>query len=412
MVIILLTMELMDVGCNTLSKAAMAKGMSSSIFTTYTHGIAFFFLIPLSFLFHRKTPSPHISVAMIFRLFLLGVLCSPTLASAMNNLSPAFTFIMGIIFRMEVLNLRAQSSLLKSLGTLVSIGGAFIVTLYQGMPINIFSSSPTQFSLHSLLNANETQPNWALGGLYLFGSSIFLSLTYVTKLGAWGVLVFLLVASRGRDGGWWCGDGVGVCCYEEGKVLLRGSRNCEGVWACVGFDRVEAVSNGVVLVFGMREATWIARDFHSEILITLISFFFETIVAAIVTFLAEDDTSVWTPSINIVWIAILFGALEVGVVNTVQTWACGKKGPLFVAMFKPLQMIIAVVMGVSFLGDILHLGSLIGGTVIAIGFYTVMKGKAEEESEKEVVENRLTYSSEEEDSASHKEPLLQNIMNV
>ncbi|XP_021726964.1 WAT1-related protein At3g28050-like [Chenopodium quinoa] len=350
MVIILLTMELMDVGCNTLGKAAMAKGMSSFIFTTYTHGIAFFFLIPLAFLFHRKTPSPHIGVAMIFRLFLLGVLCcgcsmflfigirysSPTLASAMNNLSPAFTFIMGIIFRMEVLNMRAQSSLLKSLGTLVSIGGAFIVTLYQGMPIYIFSSSPTQFSL---LNANETQPNWALGGLYLFGSCIFLSLTYITK-------------------------------------------------------------------------TWIARDFHSEILITMISFFFETIVAAIVTFLAEDDTSVWTPSISIVWIAILFGALEVGVVNTVQTWACGKKGPLFVAMFKPLQMIIAVVMGVSFLGDILHLGSLIGGTVIAIGFYTVMKGKAEEESEKEVVESRLAYSSEEEDSASHKEPLLRNNVNV
>ncbi|XP_021842788.2 WAT1-related protein At3g28050 [Spinacia oleracea] len=348
MVIILLTMELMDVGCNTLSKAAMAKGMSNYIFTTYAHAIAFVFLIPLAFLFHRKTPSPPIGVAIILRLFLLGVLCcgcsiflfigirysSPTLASAMNNLSPAFTFIMGIIFRMEVLNLRARSSILKSVGTLVSIGGAFIVTLYQGMPITIFPPSPTQFSLHFPLVANETQPNWALGGLFLFASSIFLSLSFVAK-------------------------------------------------------------------------TWIARDFNSEILITLISFFFETIVAAVVTFLAENDTSVWTPSIHIVWIAILFGALEVGVVNIVQTWACGKKGPLFVAMFKPLQMIIAVIMGVSFLGDVLHLGSLIGGTIIALGFYTVMRGKAEEESPKEVNESRLMYSSEE-DSYSHKAPLLQN----
>ncbi|KNA24453.1 hypothetical protein SOVF_015580 [Spinacia oleracea] len=215
-------MELMDVGCNTLSKAAMAKGMSNYIFTTYAHAIAFVFLIPLAFLFHRKTPSPPIGVAIILRLFLLGVLCSPTLASAMNNLSPAFTFIMGIIFRMEVLNLRARSSILKSVGTLVSIGGAFIVTLYQGMPITIFPPSPTQFSLHFPLVANETQPNWALGGLFLFASSIFLSLSFVAK-------------------------------------------------------------------------TWIARDFNSEILITLISFFFETIVAAVVTFLAENDTSVWTP---------------------------------------------------------------------------------------------------------------------
>lgn len=83
---------------------------------------------------------------------------------------------------MEVLNLRARSSILKSVGTLVSIGGAFIVTLYQGMPITIFPPSPTQFSLHFPLVANETQPNWALGGLFLFASSIFLSLSFVAKV--------------------------------------------------------------------------------------------------------------------------------------------------------------------------------------------------------------------------------------
>ncbi|CAO2829226.1 unnamed protein product [Amaranthus hypochondriacus] len=342
-------MEIMDVSCNTLGKAAMAKGLNNYIFTTYTHGVAFLFLIPVAFLFHRKNPAPPISIGIILRLCLLGVLCgscsiflfigirysSPTLASATNNLSPAFTFMMGIIFRMEILNLRHESSILKSVGTIISIGGAFIVTLYQGMAITIFPPSPTESSLSSLLIVeNDFQPNWAFGGLFLVFSCIFLSLSYVAK-------------------------------------------------------------------------TWIARDFNSEILITLISFFFETIFAASVTLLAETDTSVWTPTLGIEIIALLFGALEVGVVNTVQTWACGKKGPLFVAMFKPLQMIIAVILGVSFLGDVLHLGSLIGGTIIAIGFYTVMKGKSEEESKKEVDESTFTYSSED-DSSPHKLPLLPN----
>uniref|UniRef100_A0A803L0E7 WAT1-related protein n=1 Tax=Chenopodium quinoa TaxID=63459 RepID=A0A803L0E7_CHEQI len=72
-------------------------------------------------------------------------------------------------------------------------------------------------------------------------------------------------------------------------------------------------------------------------------------------------------------------AISIGTLNILDTWICKMKGPVFIAMFKPLQMIIAVIMGAFFLGDVLHVGSVIGGLVIAVGFYTVVKGKAEEE---------------------------------
>ena len=42
--------------------------------------------------------------------------------------------------------------------------------------------------------------------------------------------------------------------------------------------------------------------------------------------------------------------------NTVHTWALRLKGPVFVAMFKPLSIVVAIVMGVLFLGDSLYLG--------------------------------------------------------
>lgn len=129
-------------------------------------------------------------------------------------------------------------------------------------------------------------------------------------------------------------------------------------------------------------------------------------MAAIVTFIAENDASVWTPRLGIELISILCGAVIVSILNIVDTWACRLKGPVFVAMFKPLQMIIAVIMGVSFLGDVLHLGSVIGGSIIALGFYTVMRGKAEEEMLKKDDENRSTYIEEE--SCSLKIPMLQN----
>ena len=41
---------------------------------------------------------------------------------------------------------------------------------------------------------------------------------------------------------------------------------------------------------------------------------------------------------------------------SVQTWCIKKKGPVFVAMFKPLGIAIAAVLGAIFLGEELHVG--------------------------------------------------------
>lgn len=50
--------------------------------------------------------------------------------------------------------------------------------------------------------------------------------------------------------------------------------------------------------------------------------------------------------------------------NTVNTWVLKVKGPVYVAMFKPLSIVIAVVMGVVFLGDTLYLGRYILSLVL------------------------------------------------
>ena len=42
--------------------------------------------------------------------------------------------------------------------------------------------------------------------------------------------------------------------------------------------------------------------------------------------------------------------------GAVYAWVLHKKGPVFVAMFKPVGIVIAVIMGVTFLGDKLHVG--------------------------------------------------------
>lgn len=64
---------------------------------------------------------------------------------------------------MEKLDLRAQSSLAKCIGTIVSIAGALIVTLYKGLPL-ASAASPNIQPNEVLLSA---QPNWVLGGFLL-----------------------------------------------------------------------------------------------------------------------------------------------------------------------------------------------------------------------------------------------------
>ena len=49
----------------------------------------------------------------------------------------------------------------------------------------------------------------------------------------------------------------------------------------------------------------------------------------------------------------VFGSV---VTFSVQIWCIHEKGPVFVAMFKPLSIAIAALLGVIFLGDTLYVG--------------------------------------------------------
>lgn len=79
---------------------------------------------------------------------------------------------------MEKLDLRAQSSRAKSIGTVVSITGALIVTLYKGLPIT------RALSTNKLLELplEMSQSNWAVGGFFLAAHSVILALFYIIQV--------------------------------------------------------------------------------------------------------------------------------------------------------------------------------------------------------------------------------------
>lgn len=338
-------MECTNVGLNTLFKAATVKGMSYHVFIVYSYALAAaLLLLPSTFFFINRRRSnsrlvlPPLKFSILSKIFLLGLIgctsqtvgytginySSPTLASAISNLVPAFTFILAILFRMEKLAFRSSSSRAKVLGTVVSISGALVVTLYKGPRITL--ADPLRIPRH----LHTAQSNWELGGLFLTAEYILVPIWYIVQ-------------------------------------------------------------------------AQIMKEYPAEIIVVFFYNLFVSILAAFVGVFMEPDSSRWKIRPNIALASIICSGIFGSFLNnTVHTWALRLKGPVYVAMFKPLSIAIAVALGVIILGDTLYLGSILGATVITLGFYSVMWGKTKEEMEDS---DEIVFLGP---SADHKLPLLQD----
>ncbi|CAA0842232.1 WAT1-related protein [Striga hermonthica] len=138
-------------GFGIVAKAALNKGSSNYTFAVYRNAIAAAIFIPFAIIFERKT-RPTMTWSVLWKILLLGLLdpvigqnmfyagmrySSATFAAALCNLIPALTFVLAWIFRIEKVNLRSLHSNAKIMGTLVTVGGAMIMTLISGPIIGL-----------------------------------------------------------------------------------------------------------------------------------------------------------------------------------------------------------------------------------------------------------------------------------
>ncbi|KAM2367330.1 hypothetical protein EV1_044575 [Malus domestica] len=310
--------ECAEVGVSTISKVAMAEGMSHFVFIVYYNALGTLLLLPF-FIFRRNRRAP-LTFRLICQFFLLGLIgssgkilffagvknSSAILAAAMANLTPIFTFLLAIIFRMEKLDLRKATGYAKSLGAIIAVGGALIVTLYDGPALlNSSWSSRLNHSTHrSVVSHSST---WIFGGMLL--------------------AIQCLVAST----------------------------------------------------WNIAQAATV-KDYPEEMTIVFFYTMFLTIQCTVISLIVErNNLSAWKMELPIEIIAILYAAICVSVFRiSVHVWCLHKKGPVYVAMFKPLGIAIAAVVVVVFLGNTFYLGSLIGSIVISLGFYTVTYAQLKE----------------------------------
>ncbi|KAH1250138.1 WAT1-related protein [Glycine max] len=129
---------------------------------------------------------------------------------------PAMTFVMAAIFRMEKLNVRKVRCQPKVIGTVVTVVGAMLMTLYKGQVISFFGSKymhhPTNYVPEN--NTDSCEKDWFKGSVLLvlatlsWASSSFRQAATLRKYPAQLSLTALVCA-------------LGITYYVQGIVMQK-----------------------------------------------------------------------------------------------------------------------------------------------------------------------------------------------
>ncbi|XP_050216081.1 WAT1-related protein At4g30420-like [Mercurialis annua] len=183
-VITMIFLQFVYAALNFFSEVVFLQGMSPRVFIVYRHGIGTLIMASLSFLSTRRTSGKVHSLdlkgfAWIFLASLFGIalyqnayfeglnMASATAASAIINLTPAITFLLSAILRLEKINMKSLRSIAKISGTILCICGAICMALLKGP---------------KLLNSESGGDNWVLGCLLLVGGACFWSFWLIIQV--------------------------------------------------------------------------------------------------------------------------------------------------------------------------------------------------------------------------------------
>ncbi|KAI8546039.1 hypothetical protein RHMOL_Rhmol07G0085000 [Rhododendron molle] len=169
-------------GMNIITKVSLNRGMSHYVLVVYRHAFATAVIAPFAIFLERKA-RPKITFPIFMQIFILGLLgpvidqnfyyaglkyTSPTFSCAMSNMLPAMTFIMAVIFRMEKIDLKKVIYQVKIVGTIVTVGGAMLMTLYKGPVVEmVWSKHVHPRKSYVTDTTGTTDKDWFKGSIFL-----------------------------------------------------------------------------------------------------------------------------------------------------------------------------------------------------------------------------------------------------
>ncbi|CAL5088259.1 unnamed protein product [Urochloa decumbens] len=151
--------------------------------------------------------------------------------------------------------------------------------------------------------------------------------------------------------------GGGISRWVVGALFLIGSSSCWSLWLILQVPICKSYVDPLSL------SAWMC------LLSTLQS-------ALLVSFLQPDPAAWRIHSLFEISCCLFSGVFGSGVTFYLQSWSISVRGPLYSAMFNPLNTVLTTVIAAVVLREELHVGSLFGAFAVIAGLYVVLWGKA------------------------------------
>ncbi|KAG9444296.1 hypothetical protein H6P81_015636 [Aristolochia fimbriata] len=326
-------------GMFLLSKAALNSGMSCFVFTFYRQAAATLFLIPIAILFERKQV-PELSFKVFMKMFVLALF--------------------GITGSLDI-NLFALS---YTTSTLAAATTNTLPAITFGLAVLL------RMEVVNLKKISGTAK--AAGIAVCLAGAVVIAFYKGPHLNPFHHHYHLNADSNH-------GHSTTTMSWIKGVFLMLSSNFLWGMWL---------VLQGPVL-----------KCFPSKLLFTTIHCLLSAIQSFFVALAIDREFSRWKLGLDIALVAIVYsGVVVTGFTFYLQAWCVEKKGPVFLAVFTPLSLVITMVSSVFFLGELINLGSVLGGALMVGGLYFVLwgKGKEEKDGKLQVLENSTQKLEEKE----------------
>lgn len=325
-------------GFHVVSRAALNMGISKVVFPVYRNIIALILLVPFAYFFEKKD-RPTMTLTFLLQFFFLA-LCG--------------------------------------------------ITANQGF---------------YLLGLDYTSPT--------FASAIQNSVPAITFLMA-AVLRIEKVRINRRDGiaklvgTLLCVGGASVITLYKGPTIYSSSSSSTAsLKVQVSAQEMKNWTLGCVYLIGhcLSWSGWLVlqapllKKYPARLSVTSYTCFFGVLQFLVIAAFIERDSSAWKFHSAAELFTILYaGLVASGIAFAVQIWCIDRGGPVFVAVYQPVQTLVVAIVASMALGEQFYLGGIIGAVLIIAGLYFVLWGKSKERAFAAAEANAVVASSSEHDT--------------
>ncbi|KAM3296863.1 hypothetical protein ACQJBY_038954 [Aegilops geniculata] len=321
--VVAMVIRVIYTGMYIVSKAAFYGGMNTFVFIFYRQAAASLLLLPLAILLERRN-APPMSLWLFAKIFMYALLGN-TVSMNLHNMSLKYT--------------------------------SATVASATSNSIPVFT-----FLFAVLLHFEAIKLRTASGKAKLAGVALCVA----------GVLVIALYAGPPLNP---------LNHHRAFAAAMAGGK--QGDWMKGTF---------LMLLANLTWSLWIVlqarllREYPNKLLATTLQCLLSTAqslaLAAAVTAFGEDMSVVWRLRLDVGLVAVAYsGFVVTGVSFYLQAWCIERRGPVFLAMTNPVGLVLTMFCSSFFLGEVVHLGSVLGGALLVAGLYSVLLGKSKEQQQ-------------------------------